>query len=594
MDKQQILEMAKTDPRFSQAVLTLENQIGDMPITGENLDELVEMLEYALNNPDQYPQIVAAAVSDDMVDPGDLPEQFDQVAIISLLVLLYGMQERNKRKGFARGGLASLGRHGDTMMAHINPREAEMLKRMGGGGTINPNTGYPEYFSLKKFLKAALPIALTFLAPGLGTAIGSFLGASGVGASVLGGAILGGATSAATGGDWKRGALMGGLGGGAGNYVGGAANRAMNLGLGQTGQAVLGGALVGGVGGEITGEGFGKGALQGGIGGGIGQVAGGVSGPTALRQGVSTAGQTFGNALTAGYDPKTAASLGALSGIATGLTYKPSDAVVQNLQSGTDYEATTYPGVDTGAGITRRPIGQPSTDFRFYENPGVAPMTGSVSYPAVNARAGITREPMAEQSFWEKITGGGDTGAGEGGGTGLTAGKVLGGLSVLSALQGAPEPVQQAVQQMSPAQQEYFNRPSVTWDWNKLQTDANASNLSLNQYMARNWPRITGGEYNAQPAQPALARGGPLSAIARFAQGAGSGRADTIDAKLSDGEYVIDAETVAMLGDGSGKEGARRLEEMRRGIRAQKGKALARGKISPNAKSPLSYIKGIA
>jgi hypothetical protein len=49
-----------------------------------------------------------------------------------------------------------------------------------------------------------------------------------------------------------------------------------------------------------------------------------------------------------------------------------------------------------------------------------------------------------------------------------------------------------------------------------------------------------------------------------------------------------------MLGDGSNKEGARRLEEMRRGIRAQKGKVLARGKISPNAKSPLSYIKGIA
>ena len=94
--------------------------------------------------------------------------------------------------------------------------------------------------------------------------------------------------------------------------------------------------------------------------------------------------------------------------------------------------------------------------------------------------------------------------------------------------------------------------------------------------------------------QPALARGGALSAVARFAQGATSGRADTIDAKLSDGEYVFDAETVALLGDGSSKEGAKRLEEMRRSIRSQKGKALARGKISPNAKSPLSYIKGIA
>ena len=44
MDKQQILEIAKRDPRFSKAILTLENQIGDMPITTEGLDELVKLL----------------------------------------------------------------------------------------------------------------------------------------------------------------------------------------------------------------------------------------------------------------------------------------------------------------------------------------------------------------------------------------------------------------------------------------------------------------------------------------------------------------------------------------------------------------------
>jgi hypothetical protein len=38
------------------------------------------------------------------------------------------------------------GRNGDTMLAHINPQEAEMLQQMGGSGTINPNTGLPEYF----------------------------------------------------------------------------------------------------------------------------------------------------------------------------------------------------------------------------------------------------------------------------------------------------------------------------------------------------------------------------------------------------------------------------------------------------------------
>ena len=73
MDKQQILEIAKRDPRFSKAILTLENQIGDMPITSKQLDELVQLLEFALNNPDKYPQIVESAVKDDMLEEGDLP-----------------------------------------------------------------------------------------------------------------------------------------------------------------------------------------------------------------------------------------------------------------------------------------------------------------------------------------------------------------------------------------------------------------------------------------------------------------------------------------------------------------------------------------
>ena len=42
--------------------------------------------------------------------------------------------------------LRSQGRHGDTMLAHINPEEAYLLKQLGGSGTINPDTGLREYF----------------------------------------------------------------------------------------------------------------------------------------------------------------------------------------------------------------------------------------------------------------------------------------------------------------------------------------------------------------------------------------------------------------------------------------------------------------
>lgn len=42
--------------------------------------------------------------------------------------------------------LASKGRNGDTLIAHINPREAYLLKLFGGSGTINPDTGLLEFY----------------------------------------------------------------------------------------------------------------------------------------------------------------------------------------------------------------------------------------------------------------------------------------------------------------------------------------------------------------------------------------------------------------------------------------------------------------
>jgi hypothetical protein len=78
----------------------------------------------------------------------------------------------------------------------------------------------------------------------------------------------------------------------------------------------------------------------------------------------------------------------------------------------------------------------------------------------------------------------------------------------------------------------------------------------------------------------------------RYMAGEGSGRDDKIPALLSDGEYVMDAETLALLGDGSTKEGARRMDQFRANIRRHKGRALSRGQISPDAKSPDKYMGG--
>jgi len=42
--------------------------------------------------------------------------------------------------------LQDKGRKGDTILAHINPREAALLREHGGSGTINPETGLPEFY----------------------------------------------------------------------------------------------------------------------------------------------------------------------------------------------------------------------------------------------------------------------------------------------------------------------------------------------------------------------------------------------------------------------------------------------------------------
>jgi hypothetical protein len=69
-------------------------------------------------------------------------------------------------------------------------------------------------------LASILPIALSMLAPGVGTAIGSALGAGATFAPIVGGAVLGGGMAGLTGGDVLKGAVMGGVGGASGTQIG--------------------------------------------------------------------------------------------------------------------------------------------------------------------------------------------------------------------------------------------------------------------------------------------------------------------------------------------------------------------------------------
>jgi hypothetical protein len=72
--------------------------------------------------------------------------------------------------------------------------------------------------------------------------------------------------------------------------------------------------------------------------------------------------------------------------------------------------------------------------------------------------------------------------------------------------------------------------------------------------------------------------------------GPGDGQSDDIPAMLADGEYVIDAETVAQIGNGSTKAGAKALDEFRQNIRKHK-RSTPLDKIPPKTKALTSYLK---
>ena len=100
--------------------------------------------------------------------------------------------------------IAKLGRGGDTMLAHITPHEAMVLRAMGGAGTINPYTGLPEYrIRLRRIIRAIVPVALVVIAivqPQLIPAIGSsILEAAGAVAAGTTSSVMAGTTAATVG-----------------------------------------------------------------------------------------------------------------------------------------------------------------------------------------------------------------------------------------------------------------------------------------------------------------------------------------------------------------------------------------------------------
>ena len=123
-------------------------------------------------------------------------------------------------------GLASLGRNGDSMLMHVSPSEVNGLRALGAMTgreiTTNPHTGLPEAFSFGDFLSSLIPTVVgTMLGGPAGGALGLEAGSTAAAAApVIGGMAAGSLIAGAKGEDPLLGGIMGGLGGyGGGNLA---------------------------------------------------------------------------------------------------------------------------------------------------------------------------------------------------------------------------------------------------------------------------------------------------------------------------------------------------------------------------------------
>lgn len=78
------------------------------------------------------------------------------------------------------GKVAAAGRNGDTELAHLSPDEIAILISLQGHRSINPETGLPEFFSLKKILKGVAKAAGALAGGYFGGPAGAAVGAGAV------------------------------------------------------------------------------------------------------------------------------------------------------------------------------------------------------------------------------------------------------------------------------------------------------------------------------------------------------------------------------------------------------------------------------
>lgn len=402
-------------------------------------------------------------------------------------------------------GLASLGRHGDSMLMHVSPSEVAGLKAVGAmtGHKLhtNPHTGMPEAFDFGDFFSSLLPTIAGFMVGGpAGAGLGLKAGTTAATlAPIAAGVATGAAVAGVKGEDVLSGALMGGLGG----YGGG------NLG-----------------------SSFGKMGAQGGY------QAGQTVGPQLTAEGgLSSAGSGQGMMSTLASQTPPATYSEGLSQMGRGIKQLASDPFGKGYEAFTDaggsgMQLATSFGVPAFQAMQPKPVDTTEEEARrkAEANKYVDPITGNLN------------PYQSSPNFGTMLM--------------ATGGSVNTNSSSIS----------------SGGIQDLYGANDQT---------TGTRNISQDGYGIGRLNSLAAEGSKAKAADTFYAAGGPIAfanggifeleaAKGGYLNGAGDGMSDSIPgtiegkqpARLADGEFVVPADVVSHLGNGSSKAGSKRLYAM--------------------------------
>lgn len=461
------------------------------------------------------------------------------------------------------------GRHGDTMLVHMQPKEvaglAALARRQGGSVTINPHTGLPEFFSLGGFFEDvgdAIGGAVDFVGDAIGD-VGSWFDDTVIQP------VIGAANDIAE--------ALGPVGLAAATYFGGPIGAAVYSGFQAPGDDFdLGNAVRAGttayVGGELMGS-------------------GGASPDYGAAGSATTSAADYAAAVDS---IDAAAGLPSLGGV--------EEAVSSAAEAAASAGAGGGPGIGAGIGpeslpsapVSFEPVGQtPTVDVTGYPGAAapifeasditqIASQTPSTMSSILNLGGGIAETAQAAGRYGldalKGITMKDLKDAFQLASAGMTA---YGGYSALKERQ-----KQQADYQKVMDEQEKKKEEQKAFAEQVLR-DYPLEYRRLTAEDVRRLGLASGGEVPMPMADifdrdDGMAKGGIASVMPpRFLSGGGDGMSDSIpaniegkqEARLADGEFVIPADVVSHIGNGSSKAGAKRLYEMMDRVRhARTGK----------------------